>query len=375
MRILYISNSIIPSRTANSIHVMKMCQAFADNGHNVILLAPDIKKGYEKNTGNIYKYYGVKKNFIINKLWCPNIKGNFIFFTFSIFLYLLVNKHFHLVYGRFLHGCYVAALLKKNVILELHDNIFNKKKHIVIIFKRLIKSKFLKKVVVISKALKKIYLKNKYLNKDNIQVAHDGADEVKKFKCDLKLKGRKRSLKLGYVGHLYKGKGMEIISKIANKLDKDIEIHIVGGIEKDIKFWKNQISSKNIYFYGFIPHNKTSNYIKALDVCLLPNQKIVHPHGADPSDITVNISSFTSPLKLFEYMAHKKPIIASDLPVLREVLNKKNSILVSCDDLEKWIEAINKLKDLKKRKQIATKALKDFSKYSWKNRALLIIGS
>mgnify|MGYP001195289087 FL=1 len=48
MKILYISNSIIPSRTANSIHVMKMCQAFADNGHEVILLAPDKKKKYEK---------------------------------------------------------------------------------------------------------------------------------------------------------------------------------------------------------------------------------------------------------------------------------------------------------------------------------------
>ena len=44
MRILYISNSIIPSRTANSIHVMKMCQAMADNGHEVILIAPNQKK-------------------------------------------------------------------------------------------------------------------------------------------------------------------------------------------------------------------------------------------------------------------------------------------------------------------------------------------
>ena len=42
----------------------------------------------------------------------------------------------------------------------------------------------------------------------------------------------------------------------------------------------------------------------------------------------MNISDFTSPLKLFEYMSHRKPIIASDLPVIREVLNKKNSILL-----------------------------------------------
>ena len=47
MRILYISKSVIPSRTANSIHVMKMCQALADNGHEVILLAPNLKNQYE----------------------------------------------------------------------------------------------------------------------------------------------------------------------------------------------------------------------------------------------------------------------------------------------------------------------------------------
>ena len=61
MNILYISKSIIPSRTANSIHVMKMCQALAENGHNVILLAPNIPKYSEKNVQDIYDYYGVKK--------------------------------------------------------------------------------------------------------------------------------------------------------------------------------------------------------------------------------------------------------------------------------------------------------------------------
>ena len=55
MKILYISNSVIPSRKANSIHVMKMCQAFADNGHKVILLAPNKKDQYEKKVGDIYE--------------------------------------------------------------------------------------------------------------------------------------------------------------------------------------------------------------------------------------------------------------------------------------------------------------------------------
>ncbi len=68
MKIVYISNSIIPSRTAKSIHVMKMCQAFTDNGHEVVLLAPDRYKEYENNIVDLYNYYGVRNNFEIRKI-------------------------------------------------------------------------------------------------------------------------------------------------------------------------------------------------------------------------------------------------------------------------------------------------------------------
>ena len=113
MKIIYISDSVIPSRSANSIHVMKMCQALADNGYEVVLLAPDIKHQYEKSVDDVYEYYRVKKNFDIKKLWYPNIKGNFLFYAVAIFFYLFLNKNINLVYGRFLHGCYAAMLLKK----------------------------------------------------------------------------------------------------------------------------------------------------------------------------------------------------------------------------------------------------------------------
>ena len=65
MKIVYISRSIIPSRTANSINVMKMCNAFASLGHEVVLLAPWTKKLEEKDinedgsyTLKKYKYDG-----------------------------------------------------------------------------------------------------------------------------------------------------------------------------------------------------------------------------------------------------------------------------------------------------------------------------
>ena len=375
MKILYISKSIIPSRSANSIHVIKMCQAFADNGHEVVLLAPDIKDQYEKDVDDIYEYYGVRKNFNIKKLLHPNLKVGPFLYTISIFFYLFFNNNFNLIYGRFLHGCYVATLLKNRVIFESHTPIFYEKNHKLIVFKKLIKSKFFKKMVVISQVLKKIYLENGYLKDSDIQVAHDGADEIKNFHSKTHLLGNKDNFKVGYVGHLYKGKGMEVIASIISELDKDIEIHIIGGLEEDIKNWKDKIISQNVYFYGFIPHKKVGYYINALDVCLLPNQKIVFAYGSDPLKDNLNISTFTSPLKLFEYMSHKKPIIASDLPVIREVLNERNSILVKCDDINSWVSAIQNLKNLKKRQSIAHQALNDFYDYTWKNRALIVVKS
>ena len=371
MRLVYISKSIIPSRTANSIHVMKMCQAFSDSGYKVVLLAPHVSDQYEKDVDDIYEFYGVRKNFEVKKLWHPNLKSGALFYTLAIFFYLLVNKKFNLVYGRFLHGCYVAALLKNKVIFESHTTIFEEKNHRLIVFKKLIKNRYFKKMIVISQALKNKYLENGYLNNFRIQVAHDGADEVTNFNSKIKLLGDKNNLKVGYVGHLYKGKGLEIIKLISEKVDRDIEFHIVGGIEKDIKSWKEKINSKNVYFYGYVPHKQVSNYIHSLDICLLPNQRVVLAHGA--TDIKTNISDYTSPLKLFEYMSHKKPIIASDLPVIREVLNERNSILVEIDDIKLWISSIQKLKDIKNREFIANQALSDFAKYTWKNRALLVV--
>ena len=87
----------------------------------------------------------------------------------------------------------------------------------------------------------------------------------------------------------------------------------------------------------------------------------------------MNISKFTSPLKVFEYMSHKKAIIASDLPVLKEVLNEKNSILVKYDSESEWIDAIEKLKDSNNREIISKQALSDFSAYTWKERVKNII--
>jgi glycosyltransferase involved in cell wall biosynthesis len=279
-----------------------------------------------------------------------------------------MDKKFGLVYGRFLHGCCVAALLKNKVIFESHAPVFQKKKYEILLYKLLEKSKYFIKLIVISKALKKIYLEKSYLQAHHIEVAHDGADEVFDFETKVVLKGQKDSLKVGYVGHLYKGKGLEIIASIADKVSNDIEFHIIGGSEEDIEYWKSLIERDNVFFYGFIQQNIITHYINALDVCLLPNQRVVHTYKDK-----LNISDFTSPLKMFEYMAHKKAIISSNLPVLKEVLSINNSILVEPENKNAWVSAINILNNKLYREILSNQALSDFKKFSWKNRALKVL--
>ena len=298
-------------------------------------------------------------------------KSGTIFYTLSIFFYLLVNRQFDLVYGRFLHGCYFATLLQNNIIFESHAPIYEEQKYTKKIFEIMTKSKFFKKLVVISQALKNMYLQNTNLKSNMIDVIHDGADEVIDLTNKINLKGKKENLKVGYVGHLYKGKGIEIIESIAGKVSETIEFHIIGGVESDIKKWKERIKNENVFFYGYVPHKEVSDYINSLDVCLLPNQSVVLAHGAEGGGI--NISGYTSPLKLFEYMSHKKAIIASDLPVLKEVLNNKNSVLVEHDNIKSWIDKIELLKNPSERYNISNQALSDFYEYTWKNRAKKII--
>jgi glycosyltransferase involved in cell wall biosynthesis len=370
VKIVYISKSIIPSRTANSIHVMKMCQAFSKNGHDVTLLAPFQKNKYEKGIVDIYDYYGVKNNFVIKKLWHPDFKGGALFYTLAILFYLFFNNKFNLVYGRFLYGCYLASLLKFKVIFESHDNIYAQQNFKLKTFEYLIKSKYFIKLVVISNALKNMYLESRYLDNEKIQVAHDGADEVLDANIKIKLFGDNNSLKVGYVGHLYNGRGIDIIAGCAKKI-KDATFHIVGGTKDDIEYWKNYTDNLglfNIYFYGFVSPKIAVNYKNSFDILLAPYSKKVSVFGN-----TGDSSKFMSPLKIFEYMSHKKAIIVSDLPVLREVLNEKNSILVKSDDLNGWVRAINKLKIYENREKIANYAFNDFKSYTWNNRVKQLI--
>ena len=88
-------------------------------------------------------------------------------------------------------------------------------------------------------------------------------------------------------------------------------------------------------------------------------------------------SKFMSPLKMFEYMATGKPIIASNHDVIKEILsNEKNSLLVEPDNISQWCNAIKKLKsDSKLAYNLGKNAKDDVRKFTWSERSKMILNN
>ncbi|MEA1955120.1 MAG: glycosyltransferase [Campylobacterota bacterium] len=362
MKIVYISNSIIPSRTANSVHVMKMAQAFSNNGLDTTLI---VRYGNDDTQQIVsdYKFYGVDDNFSIIKLPWINRIGSLTYSVLSLLKVIKIKPD--LVYGRCLIGVYLASLFGFKTMYEAHSPFYNQNIFKRYVFKKLIKHKNFKKLVVISDALKDIFMQKEQVKKENIFVAHDGSDIVDlNEKVDLNFS----RLQVGYIGHLYKGRGIDIIIEVS-KILNDVDFHIVGGNIEDIDYWKSEVKHSNIIFHGHLAPSEVYKYRNSFDILLAPYQNKVAVSGGKG-----DTSKFMSPLKIFEYMSSKKAIVCSDLPVLREVLHENNSILVKHNDINQWIEAINKLNDIYLREKLAKNAYKDFiNKYTWKKRAKEIL--
>ena len=369
MRIIYLSSSVIPSRSANSIHVMKMCQAFAESGHEVVLLAPDDKLNYEPDVDDWYSYYDVKNCFRILKLFWLPIIGRHIVYAFMAAL-KAKNLAPDLVYCRSNPGFIFATIFRLPVIYEVHAPFAAKGIFINWLFEFFCSFQSLLKIIVITHKLRQ-YFETKYPSiGPKITVAPDAANPLPKDTIHVVAQKVGERLQVGYSGHLYSGKGMEVVSELAVHCPW-ADFHVVGGTESDLFYWKNKCSScSNIKFYGHVPNKCVSGYILDCDVVLLPNQRNVAAQGGG------NIGDWTSPLKAFEYMAAAKPIICSDLPVLREIFRHDiNAVLCSPEDVVEWVSALVALRDNPAaRERLGKTAKKDFlEKYTWSIRAKRVL--
>ena len=369
MKLLYIANLRLPTEKAYGIQIAKTCEAIASLGHDVLLVCPfRINKIKE----DFFKYYSLERKFKLKRIWAPdfylpgkldkvavNIK-NFISAVLLCF-YVLTHKA-DIIYTRDEWPAYILSFFKMNIIFEAHKFYPGKR----MFYKRFVRNNY--KTITISNGLKKDLLSFGFSDK-NLLVAPDGVD-LKEF--DLSMTKEEPRKKVGlpldkkivmYTGHLFEWKGANALLAAARKSQtkiNDILFVFVGGTENDVKEFKKKAEGlDDVLILGHRPHKDIPAYLKAADVLVLPNSA--------KEEIS---SKYTSPLKLFEYMASSRPIVASDLPSLRDVLNESNCFFAKPDDQNDLAKTILKvLHREQSAKEISDKAHEDVKNYTWQKRA------
>lgn len=338
MKLIYVAHVRMPTEKAHGIQIIKMCEAFARGGVDVELIVTARQTAI---TEDPFTYYGVEKNFQITRLWCLDTVHlgrlgfylSLVTFTLNALLYSLRKEGIFYTREEFL--TFFLRVAGKRVAWEAHrggQNFF---------IRSLIRRRV--PIVVISSGLEELYLRAGAPEK-NIVVAPDGVDlaqfEVKESKEEARRKlGLNPEAVLAlYAGSEYAWKGVETL-KAAKPLLPGIEVLIVSGK----------------------PYRDIPLYLKAADVLALPNSA--------KDEIS---RLYTSPLKLFEYMASGVPIVASNLPSVREVLDDKTAYFFIPDDRESLARAVLRALSQEGRAK-GERAKERVARYAWQKRAQAIM--
>lgn len=320
MKILYIANVRLPTDNAHGLQIMKTCEALANAGASVTLLHP-----WRINTikADPFDFYKVKRNFRLVTVPSPDTLAfgaiGFWFqnavFGLGVFVWLLFLKY-DVVYSRDELPLYCATFVARNTVWESHTGRYNG------LIKRLLIR--ISKLVTITRAGAAFY-EEKGVSPLKILTAHD-AVSLEDFSQPQDSQESRKRLSLPadmkivlYIGKLEGWKGVETLCAAAGQMPDDVRVAVVGGESGEIAELKKKYPK--VTFLGWRPYSELADNQAAADVLILPNSAT--------SEISAR---FTSPLKLFTYMASGKPIVASDLESLREVLDETSAYWFKPDD-------------------------------------------
>ena len=352
MKLTYLAASVLPSSGADAVHVMNVCKAFALEGVEVTLIARK-----SNSSEDVFDYYGVERDlFKIHLVQRPNLRfiGGFIFGYNMAKIYKQLPKP-DVIYARSMHA---LRRVNPKTIPFFFESHWKPQNRIYSLWQKLwLSQSNLIKFIFISKGLEAVYAKLFPTKVGKFKVLHDACNipEI------IPTSSNSERLQVGYVGSFFKGNGYSLIPLMAKQLT-DIDFHLVGGKEPELSQLKKGYVLKNLTFYGHVAHKELNHVYSKMDVMLAPYQDDV------PS------LDWMSPMKLFEYMSYGMAIVASDYPVIREVLNDSNSILVKSDDLSAWVDALKLLKNDAVRQKMGSNAYTRFvENYTWTKRVKEII--
>ena len=360
--LLYIANMRLPSEKAHAVHVMEMCAALAATGElDVTLLVPT--RATDIVAPDLFSYYGVPPTFRVERC------ASFDAFTLPLPRRLAFAVH-SLTFARSVRARIAAAppdalILSRDLLsasllartgrrclaFEVHD------------LPGPVSRRLLGRIpkLIVTNAAKRAFLTDALgIPADRVLLAPNGVD-LARFVPSSAPGGKAIVL---YAGSLLAWKGVETLARAAAKLPPEVHVRIVGGSGQDLErfrdFLRREGSAGGVEILPHRPHAEMPALLAEATVLVLPTS------GAYAIGRTE-----TSPIKAFEYLAADRPIVASDLPSTREILNEDTAILFAPDDAADCARAIREALALtpERRSRMAAARTASLADRTWTARA------
>src|SRR3989338_8755814 len=375
-RIIYLTNARLPTEKAHGLATVKLSEAFAKAGADVIVIAPWRRNSLREDP---FAYYGVEHVFRIVRfpsvdlLWLPF--GKSLTFPIQLFSFSLVAALWlffrYGMFGRmrdvviFSHDhipLFFVCLFAPNIFLDIHDypteNVF---------FRRVLK----RAIGCAVQTKQKIdgLVRNFGISREQIVYWPNGTD-VERFRDIVPRSEAQKRLGIPagrsivlYTGSLQSWKGVDTLVRAAGLLPPSFQTYIVGGSPSEIAPLERLAPETAGRFVGHRPWREMPLWLAAADILVLPN--------TGREEIS---RSWTSPMKLFEYMASGRPIVASDIPSIREIVDEAMAFLAAPDDPQAFASAIKAATNDRGGAALrARRAQAEAGRYTWVARAEAIL--
>jgi glycosyltransferase involved in cell wall biosynthesis len=353
MKVGVFSDGNLPSLYAHTMSLMKMAQGFASLGHDTQVITTASLMVYLRKfkIPGLFAHYGVNPDLPFSRMM-PSLKGFLTNRTGGDPAYTrravawARGQGFGLVYCRSYLMPYQMVLAGVPTAVETHTTEYDKPE-----LRQLISvadQPAFKALVTIHEDIKAHHVAMG-VPAEKIVVAEDGVD-LERFRIEDDPAHWKRVLGLDpgqsyavYCGHLYEDKGIEVILQAAELLRErqGLKFLLVGGFEHDRRHWEKRAKDRgltNLRFTGFVPGDRVPGYLKAASCLLLP-------YKPEMNFKVMDIGT-TSPLKLFEYLAARRAIVATDIPTVAKVLrHESNGLLVPPGQAPAFARAIKRALD------------------------------
>ena len=389
-KLLYISTMRLPTEKAHGLQIMQNCEAFADAGCDVTLwVARRWNTREMRAVADPFQYYGVSANFKLRRIPCIDLfplfpadsAGARLAFYILQLSYALASVIL-LLFTRadiyFSRDAIIMSLLSRlrapsSLAYEAHQ--FPASGRGAALQRQVVTR--VGSVIAVTPRLREDLLRQRGADLGRTIVAHDGIRKARFEQLPDRATARRQigwtqeAFIVGYVGRLHtlgmdKGVGT-LVDALATI--EGAHLALVGGPDDMADCLRNRwrelgLPPERFLYAGHVPPAEVPLYLSAFDVCALPLPAETH------------FAQYASPMKLFEYMAAGRAIVASDLPSWADVATDgETALLLPPDDVAAWSKAIEGLRrdcDLRMRlgKRARERALE---RYSWDVRAQRIL--